>query len=139
MAKLLKRFASIAITTAVATTAFTGSAAADIGAGRVQVCAQGNYAVKPSFNSSDQSQMPSGPDTWVAKGTCQTFPVPNYGYPARLTGISVIGKFNSSNGTFYVDGINVNPTAGGWKLLARGTTADGGAAAYLVVMASGRT
>ncbi|WP_037855220.1 hypothetical protein [Streptomyces sp. NRRL S-340] len=113
------------------------AATASIGAGRVQLCAQGNYAAYLVFNTAEQDQSATATAT-VAQGTCQTFDITNYG-GHRQTGISVFGKFNTSNSSFYVDGFNVDPTGSGWKLFARGTTADGAAAAYLVIEAQPRS
>ncbi|MEU5088382.1 hypothetical protein [Streptomyces sp. NPDC021356] len=113
------------------------AATASIGAGRVQLCAQGNYAAYPVFNTAAQDQ-PDLATATVAQGTCQTFGIKDFG-GNRQTGISVFGKFNTSNGSFYVDGFDVDPTGSGWKHFARGTTADGGAGAYLVIEAQPRS
>ncbi|NED88201.1 hypothetical protein G3I76_49980, partial [Streptomyces sp. SID11233] len=57
----------------------------------------------------------------------------------RQTGISVLGRYNTSSDTFYIDGLNVDPTAGGWKFFAKGTTANAGAGAWLEIEATPRT
>ncbi|MEU6440847.1 hypothetical protein [Streptomyces sp. NPDC047046] len=115
----------------------SGSAQAAIGAGRVQLCAQGNYDAFLVFNTAQQDQQGVGTAT-VAHGTCQTFNVVNYG-GGRQTGISVLGRYNTSSDTFYIDGLNVDPTAGGWKLFAKGTTANAGAGAWLEIEATPRS
>jgi hypothetical protein len=113
------------------------AATAAIAPGRVQLCAQGNYAAYLVFNTAQQNQQGSTTAT-VSAGTCQTFGVPNYGGGTQ-TGISVFGRYNTSSGTFYIDGLNVDPTGGGWKLFAKGTTANAGAGAWLEIEASART
>ncbi|MGW2836612.1 hypothetical protein ACWCWD_02275 [Streptomyces sp. NPDC001493] len=110
------------------------AATAAIGAGRVQLCAQGNYAAYLVFNTAQQDQQGVATAT-VSAGSCQTFNIVNYG-GGRQTGISVIGKYNTSSDTFYVDGLNVDPTSGGWKLFAKGTTANAGAGAWMEIEAT---
>ncbi|EYT81844.1 hypothetical protein CF54_17025 [Streptomyces sp. Tu 6176] len=113
------------------------AATASIGAGRVQLCAQGNYAAYLVFNTAAQDQQGVATAT-VAKGSCQIFDIVNYG-GGRQTGISVIGRYNTSSDTFYVGGLNVDPTGGGWKLLAQGTTGNAGKDSKLVIEAAPRT
>ncbi|MFE4450674.1 hypothetical protein [Streptomyces sp. NPDC056796] len=113
------------------------AATAAIGAGRVQLCAQGNYAAYLVFNTAQQNQQGVATAT-VSAGSCQTFDIVNYG-GGQQTGISVIGKYNTSSGTFYVDGLNVDPTGGGWKLFAKGTTANAGAGSWMEIEANPRT
>ncbi len=113
------------------------AATAAIGAGRVQLCAQGNYDAFLVFNTAEQDQQAVGTAT-VAEGTCQTFNVVNYG-GGRQTGISLFGRYNTSSGTFYIDGLNVNPTGGGWKLFAKGSTANAGAGAWMEIEATPRS
>ncbi|MGW0856932.1 hypothetical protein [Streptomyces sp. NPDC002690] len=107
------------------------AATAAIGAGRVQLCAQGNYAAYLVFNTAQQNQQSVATAT-VSAGSCQTFDIVNYGGGSQ-TGISVLGRYNTSSDTFYVGGLNVTPTGGGWKLFAKGTTANSGAGAYMEV------
>ncbi|MFD6530984.1 hypothetical protein [Streptomyces sp. NPDC060184] len=114
----------------------TGSAQAAIGAGRVQLCAQGNYAAYLVFNTAQQNQTGVATAT-VSANTCQTFNIVNYGGGTQ-TGISVFGKYNTSSGNFYIDGLNVDPTGGGWKLFAKGTTANAGTGAWMEIEATPR-
>ncbi|MEV7080883.1 hypothetical protein AB0N88_20480 [Streptomyces sp. NPDC093516] len=115
----------------------SGPAQAAISPGRVQLCAQGNYAAYLVFNTAQQDQQGISTAT-VSAGSCQTFNVVNFG-DGTQTGISVIGKYNTSSGTFYVGGLNVVPTAGGWKLFAKGTTANSGAGSWLEIEATPRS
>ncbi|MEV5785053.1 hypothetical protein AB0L42_29185 [Streptomyces sp. NPDC052287] len=140
MEKLSRRsfatFAALGVAASVlALTTPAEAAPASIGAGRVQLCAQGNYTSSLTFHSLGLAP-PGFPTTWysadVAAGSCQTFDVPK-DWPGDVE-ITVNGKFNSSGTTFPVGGYNstftVPPTAGGWKVFTRGTTANGGAEAY---------
>ncbi|MFB7598523.1 hypothetical protein [Streptomyces sp. NPDC056160] len=113
------------------------AATASIGAGRVQLCAQGNYAAYLVFNTAQQDLQGTATST-VAQGSCQTFGIVNYG-GGRQTSISVIGRYNTSNDTFYVGGLNVDPTGGGWKFFAQGTTGHAGTDSKLVIEASPRS
>ncbi|MFD8612536.1 hypothetical protein [Streptomyces sp. NPDC059631] len=136
--RLLAGAAGVALASGVLLSGGTAQAAtASIGAGRVQLCAQGNYAAYLVFNTASHSLGGQLSGT-VAAGTCQTFNVPNFG-GGQQTNIAVRGKFNTSNNTFAVDDLNVPPTAGGWKLFARGTTGNAGADAYLVIEAGPRS
>ena len=96
-----------------------GTANAAIGAGRVQLCAQGNYPAALKFPSRGGATT-----TLVPAGQCQTFDVAHDGN--QPTSITILGQFNVSQQTFDVPGGPFKSFADtGAKLAATGSTAKG--------------
>lgn len=134
MKELANRRGAITLLTGTAltvTTLLTGASAeaasASIGAGRVQLCSQGNYSSFLGFTPTDGS--PSSRTVNVAAGSCQTFDI-NGNYQVT---ISVYGKYNTSDSTFQIgSSFTVPGTGGGWKVFTQGTTANAGAGAWWV-------
>jgi len=91
-----------------------------IGGGRIQLCAEGNYAAWFAYQGSSTGDLPE-----VAEGTCQTFNLPQVGDMV----VQVFGHFNTSDGGFLIGALPglVNPNGGGWSITTFGTTGDGGA------------
>lgn len=121
--------AAVALAGSVAPANAAPSAIQAISKGRIQLCAQGNYAAQITFNSAAQDGQGIGTD-FIAAGTCLTVNVPSYS--PYLTGVSFLGKYNTSNSTFYIGGLNIAPNSPGRKFAVRGTTENAGAGAYLV-------
>ncbi|MFF4903170.1 hypothetical protein [Streptomyces sp. NPDC001068] len=109
-----------ALAMAVAT---AGPASASIGTGRVQLCSQGNYASRFTFNNNYGVWY----GDWVPAGSCGTFNV--VGDVNYLTWITVQGHYNTSGDTFGMavtdKGATVYATPGtsGRKFATTGTTA----------------
>ncbi|MFI7605969.1 hypothetical protein ACIBTV_12675 [Micromonospora sp. NPDC049366] len=121
-----RRVASTVIALGVAAGALvagpTSAAQASIGTGRIQLCAQGNYAAYLTMSSPTGAwESVQSPD--VAPGSCATW---NIVRDSRYTVINVFGKYNTKSGSFWIYGLDTKPDLYGYKLAARGTTADGG-------------
>ncbi|BBY46717.1 hypothetical protein MARA_01470 (plasmid) [Mycolicibacterium arabiense] len=111
----------IALAPVVALSA-TGTANAAIGAGRVQLCAQGNYAARLQFYDNSDGDYGAGSAT-VQAGTCYTFDAPHSG--GQPTPVYVIGINRISLKEFTVPGGPFKSYRdSGAKLAALGTPAN---------------
>jgi hypothetical protein len=96
-----------------------GPANAAIGAGRVQLCAQGNYAASLKYTAFGGGTTQTPP---VSEGQCQTFDVAHANN--QPTSITIVGIFNVSRQQFDVPGGPFKSFADtGAKLAATGSTA----------------
>lgn len=94
----LKRAALGAATGVVAlgaVVAVSSPASASIGNGRIQLCAQGNYAADLAWHDANNT---SALHSYVVnKGSCQTFNIPSW-----ATSITVGGYYNTSGSYFSI-------------------------------------
>ncbi|MEU2288346.1 hypothetical protein ABZ614_41730 [Streptomyces sp. NPDC013178] len=114
--KRAKWVAAIATTSAVAFSLLTaGTASAVPPNGVLKLCADGNYRVKV--------ELPMMGSPFVEPGTCRSWQVPTGGSSKP---VSVIGKFNTSDKTFFIDQYYFSERWYGLGIHAVGTTANGG-------------
>ncbi|MFH8625971.1 hypothetical protein ACH4A8_29495 [Streptomyces vietnamensis] len=113
---------ALSLGTLVAGAATSSAATQAISQGRIQLCSNGNYASAFQF----QGDAFLGYQTnWIPAGSCQTFDVPGDAY--HTTYVYVVGKWNTSNSQFAVNGpyqITTNTAAPGRKIGAVGRTDD---------------